>query len=211
MDSFDQAILSTFPLTAVAPRGGVEEPTGTGIRYVAASDGLWREITLPWIRVRHLVAPTLFPLPYGGMQAGVELLCGPLDVDLVRAFNQMARQAAPTEVAAAIIWNEHSGAWRLEQRNARSSSAVHVDYDEVVLGDGDHTVVDLHSHGHLPAYFSGQDDADDYGAMKFSLVVGDFNKDQPSSAMRLCMVGLMAPARIAADGQLVIIKKEQDA
>lgn len=211
MDSFDQAILETFPLAAVGPRGGVEDAPGSGIRYLAASDGLWREVALPWIRVRHMVAPTLLPLPYGSMQADVELRCGPLDLGLVRDFNRMARAAAPAEVAAAIVWNEHSGAWRLEPRKARSSSASHVDYDEVALDDGDHMVVDLHSHGHYPAFFSGQDDKDDHGSMKFSLVVGDFNKDQPSSAMRLCMAGLMAPARIAADGQLVIINREPDA
>ena len=63
-------------------------------------------------------------------------------------------------------------------------------------------VVDIHSHGWAPAFFSSTDDADDRGAMKISLVLGNLDRARPSSAMRLCMAGLVQPVTMSADGVL---------
>lgn len=207
MDMVDQAILTTFPLLAVGRSAGCEPATESGIRYLAASDGLWREVNLPWIRVLHPLATTILPLPYGQLQMVVDVKCGPVPVELIRDFNTMARAAAPREIAAALIWNEATEMWRLAERPAISSSAEDIHYREVDLHAGDHLVVDMHSHGHYPAFFSGEDDRDDAGTMRFSLVVGSFNNEQPSAKMRLCMAGITLPAQVR-DGQLHIVNKE---
>jgi len=208
MDARDSAILSAFPLHAVAPIAGHVPATDSGIRFLASAVGLWREVNLPWIRVLHLIAPSVLQLPYGPLQPEVEVKCGAVPLALLREFNAWAREEAPQEIAGAILWNENTGLWRLARRVARSASNAHVEFDEVQPEDGEHLVIDVHSHGHYPAFFSEEDNRDDFGSMKFSLVVGSFNQTQPSSAMRLCMAGAISQARVDGQGELCVINEE---
>ncbi len=61
----------------------------------------------------------------------------------------------------------------------------------------------MHSHGAHDAFFSELDDKDDAGAMKISLVLGNIDRDMPSSKMRLCMAGhTIQPAYLGADGTI---------
>jgi PRTRC genetic system protein A len=207
MSSVDKAILGTFPLVAVGPTEGYPPAVESGIRYLAAAEGLWREINLPWIRILHPLGPSTLPLPYGHLKYEVDVKCGPVPVELIREFNAVARACAPQENAAAIVWNAVEDYWRLAQRPVISASADHIEFREATLLPGEHIVIDVHSHGHHPAFFSRDDDRDDAGTMRFSLVVGSFNKEQPTSAMRLCMAGLVLPARVR-DGELQIVTKE---
>lgn len=208
MDGRDSAILSAFPLHAVAPVAGYSPAADSGTRYLASAEGLWREINLPWIRVLHLIAPSVLQLPYGRLQPEVEVKCGAVPTALLREFNSWAREEAPQEIAAAILWNETTEEWRLARRIVRSASPGHVEFDEVQPEDGEHLVIDIHSHGHYPAFFSAEDNRDDFGSMKFSLVVGSFNQTQPTSVMRLCMAGAISPARVDSQGQMLIINEE---
>ena len=51
-------------------------------------------------------------------------------------------------------------------------------------------MVDCHSHGHIPAFFSGEDDQDDLADdLKISFVFGSLDSDNPSVAMRLVGLG----------------------
>lgn len=204
MSHLDAAILSTFPLIAVPPSGVVPPATANGTRYLAARDGLWREINLPWLTLRHHVSTSAIRLPYGEVEPVVDFKCGPVPVELVRLFNDDARAQAPRECAGAVLWNEATGEWRFEPRHARSASAAHILYDEVQPHDGEHLVVDVHSHGHFDAFFSQEDNKDDYGSIKVSLVVGSFNNPQPTSAMRLCAAGFQFPARITGQGLMEV-------
>jgi len=204
MSLVDEAILTTFPLLPVPASGEPSAATDRGTRYLVARDGLWREINLPWIRLVHHVGPCVVQLPYGQTEPVIEFKCGPVPLDLIRSFGDEARARAPLEVAAALIWNEVSGDWRLGWRNAREASASHLVYDEVKLEDGEHLVVDVHSHGYHHAFFSQEDDRDDYGSMKVSLVVGSCNQPTRTSRMRLCMAGFVAAARLGEDGSLEV-------
>jgi PRTRC genetic system protein A len=205
MSAMDDAILTTFPLVAVPPSGNLPPAQADGIRYLVAKSGLWQEINLPWIRVvRAFTGPGESPLPYGELQPVIDLRCGPLPMDLVREFIAGAREAAPLECAAALVWSE-DGSWRLAWRQARSAGSGHIDYNEVTLADGEHLVVDMHSHGHHGAFFSRQDNEDERGSMKFSLVVGSFNGSAPTSEMRLCMLGLIRNATAARDGTVQVV------
>jgi PRTRC genetic system protein A len=51
-------------------------------------------------------------------------------------------------------------------------------------------VIDCHSHGTHPAFFSSTDDEDDRHETKFAFVVGNCASSVPSMAMRLCAKGI---------------------
>ena len=58
----------------------------------------------------------------------------------------------------------------------------------------EHLAVDLNSHGgDIPAFFSPEDDKDDSGEVKISVVVGNLNSDTISIEMRLCALGRQIP------------------
>jgi PRTRC genetic system protein A len=198
--NMDQAILKAFPLLNAPRAGDLPEATQNGMRYIVGNDGIWRAIDLPWVRMVHKVAESILPLPYGAVGERIEFLCGPLPREHIRQFVADAREAAPTEIAAALIWSEHTGQWRYARREAITASAARIEYREVSLEDGEHLVVDIHSHGTEAAFFSGTDNQDDAGALRASLVLGNVDRQQPTSDMRLCMAGLFEPLIVREDG-----------
>ena len=203
--NMDMAIQAAFPLLAVPRCGDVSPAASCGTRYLVASDGIWREITLPWIRVRHHIAAAALQLPYGSMQQLVDVRCGGIPREVIREFVSHAREACPQEVAGVFLWHEPTDTWRYQQRKATSSGTAHVNFEEVRPLDGEHLVIDVHSHGRHPAFFSSEDNADDAGAMKFSLVLGNLDNVHPTSSMRLCMAGLvMNEVRLDDDGLLEV-------
>ena len=202
--NMDQAILQAFPLLAASSTGDAAPATQDGMRYVVGKSGIWREINLPWVRARHQVAHAMIDLPYGETFDMIEFRCGPVPREAIRQFAEEARQAAPTEIAAAFLWNKETGQWRYARREAISSSADHIEYREVKVLEDEHLVVDVHSHGKTRAFFSAEDNRDDRGTMRVSLVLGELDREVPSSAMRLCLAGFMLPAAMAADGTLEV-------
>ena len=202
--NMDQAILNAFPLLAV-PSSGLVPPAGNhGMRYLVGRTGIAREINLPWLRARHHVALSAVQLPYGEVSDQIDFKCGPIPREVIRKFAEEAKAAAPTEIAAAFIWSEQTGQWRYARREATSAGADHINFVEVNLVEGESLVVDVHSHGYHPAYFSRQDDSDDMGTMRISLVLGNLQQDVPASAMRLCLAGFVYPASIGADGNVEV-------
>jgi PRTRC genetic system protein A len=205
--NMDEAILNAFPLLAMPRTGDIPAATQAGMRYLVGNNGLWREVNLPWIR---LVSPIVtchggIQPPYGEVETICDIKCSPVPMEMIRRFGHEARQASPTEIAGALIWNETDNSWRYARRNARSSSGAHIVYDEVKLLDGEHLVVDMHSHGEFAAYFSKEDDLDDDGTMRFSLVIGSLGDQRVSSALRLCMAGLLLRASIDEVGHLEVL------
>lgn len=201
--NMDEAIQKAFPLLAVPVSGAIPPAQNNGMRYLVANTGLWREINLPWIRICHPIAETLCPLPYGPLEDAVEFRCGAIPQSVIREFVGDAKAAMPLETAGVFLWNEATGQWRYQSRYARSASGAHIDYDEVSPRDGEHIVVDVHSHGRHAAFFSHEDDKDDAGAMKVCLVLGNLDKDSPTSEMRLCMAGqVVRPAYLNGQGEL---------
>ena len=202
MINMDEALLKAFPLLAV-PVGGLQQAAADyGTRYLVGRHGLSREINLPWVRVCHLIAPSALPLPYGVVANAVEFRCGPVPLEVIRQFVAHAKQEQPLEVAGVFLWNEAHAGWRYARRTPLSVSEVYLEYREVRPAQGEHIVVDAHSHGRQNAFFSAQDDADDAGGMKLSLVLGNLDQERPSSRMRLCMAGLVETAFLDGDGRL---------
>lgn len=207
MNNMDKAILNAFPLVAVPTSEPLQARADSGIRYLVGKSDLMREINLPWIRLVHPVATCSlnFKLPYGELQSSVEVRCSEVPGELIRQFIADAREALPNEVAAALIWNSNVDEWRYAVRKSRQATPEYVDFEEVRLQDGEHMVVDIHSHGKHKAFFSAVDDRDDHGSMKFSAVLGNLDKEVPSSAIRLCMAGLYLPASINERGVLEVL------
>lgn len=209
LSTMDEALQKAFPLVQMPRFGALVASEQSGTRYVVGSNGVFREVTLPWIRLVHPVATFgvasdhAVRLPYGRVEPRLELSFESVPASMFAAIRQAAHAAYPNEVAGVLIWNEAIGLWRHEVRRAVSASSGHVDYEEVRLNDGEHLVVDWHSHGAHDAYFSGTDDRDDMGAMRFSLVIGRV-KGEMNMAMRLCMAGVYYNASLREDGSVEV-------
>jgi PRTRC genetic system protein A len=205
MANMEKATLQAFPLIAASRTGQLPEATQNGMRFIVGDKGVWRAIDLPWVRVVHQVAQSTLQLPYGRVEERIEFRCGPLPCGHIRQFVAEAREAGQIEIAAALIWNEHTTQWRYARREAISVSEFRIDYREVALEAGEHLVVDMHSHGSAAAFFSATDNEDDAGAMRVSLVLGNLDRQQPSSQMRLCMNGFFQALVVRDDGRMEVV------
>ena len=108
----------------------------------------------------------------------------------------------PNECTAALIWNETSGQWRLCERHAIHATPERVDYEEAELAEGEHLVVDIHSHGAHPPEFSARDDLDDMGGIKIAAVLGNLGGGEGSLRARLVLPDRFMNLYLSADGSL---------
>lgn len=201
----DLAIQKAFP-TILAPKFGALQPLAiNGVRYIIAANGFWREVKLPWLDVCHRVGSVNLQLPYGEAKGRLELLCSPIPMELMAKFKDDAVRALPNEMAAALIWNEATDTWRYQEREPLEQSAAYVKYAEVKLAQGEHLVVDLHSHALFEAFFSATDDHDDAGSMRFSGVIGNLDQEKRSFCLRLNLAGMAWPAELRMDGTMEVL------
>lgn len=194
MDPRDIALQFVAP-TIMVPRFGEFEPLATnGHRFLAAKDGLWLEVKRPWLYARKpLATQSAVAMPYGEVTATINILCPRVPKALIQEFEAKAKAQSPNECAAWITWNEHRNELRLRSLEEISAGKAHVKVIRPVLDDGEHLVLDLHSHGRFPAGFSKTDDRDDAGEVKVSLVVGNCDQEETTIASRLCLMGLYEP------------------
>lgn len=184
----DNVVLEAFPLLAVPSSGTVPANSRNGLRYLVARDGLYKEVTTPWLRAVLPCSPAVLgTTPYGPLVPGVELTCGTLPLDLIREFTAHARGALPNETTAVLAWNWARGSWRLVHREEESASRARVVYREARLEEEEVLVVDLHSHGDEDAFFSAEDDRDDAGGIKISAVVGRVRTEPTLRARLACL------------------------
>lgn len=194
MDMRDQALQSVAP-TVMVPRFTELEPMAKpGHRFLMASNGLWLEVMRPWLHLRlPLALQDSVAMPYGEVSRLIDLEFGKIPRFLVQVFEEMAQKAMPNETSACITWNEETGQLRLKPLKEIHAGPSHVHYERPQLGEKEHLVVDLHSHGAHPAYFSSQDDQDDKGDVKIAGVVGSCDKTNPTMEFRLCALGMYIP------------------
>ena len=88
----DQVISDNFPLIA-APRSGVIPPsTKQGVRYVVASNGLWRAIDKSWLRAQTpLAVAEKSVIPYGTLGQEIKFFCSMPSMKLWREFAALAK------------------------------------------------------------------------------------------------------------------------
>jgi PRTRC genetic system protein A len=88
------------------------------------------------------------------------------------------------------VWDAITGLFRLVELEASSRGPGHLVYARPQLRDGEHCVVDCHSHGAGEAFFSRTDNDDDRHDVKLAFVLGNCDREATSTALRLCVKGL---------------------
>lgn len=190
MNPVDTVLHQSFPSVMVPAREPVAPMGAAGERLLVAGDGVYLEILRPWIRAVRRIArfEGRMAIPYGRVIEATELLCGPVDPCLIAAFYRMAHAAVPDETGAWIVWDAVTGLFRLVPLPSLSSGPGHLVYERPALREGEHVVVDCHSHGTGAAFFSRTDDQDDRHDVKFAFVLGHCDQ-RPSSVLRICLKG----------------------
>lgn len=173
----------------VAMPHGAELPAmeQSGRRLIVGADGFYKEVRRPWLHAIVQIGQT--KTPYGFVKPKVRI-AQTLPRALLDEFLVYAKQAAPMEVAAWLIWNEQTNAMRLHRLNEISVSRVHVKFDRPQLAAHEHIFLDVHSHHTMSPEFSAIDDADDLAnaGTYIAGVVGHIDKT-PTWNFRLCLDG----------------------
>lgn len=192
MNAADAALQRSFPAVMVPRREPVAPMQTFGERLLIAANGVFLEVNQPWLTLVRRIASYAVPtaIPYGEVAQSTELVCEHFPATLVGEFARMAREASPNETGAWIVWNRETSQFRLAPVTILSHSTAALRYEPPVLGANEVRVVDCHSHGLHPAFFSSTDDADDLHEIKFSLVIGNCLSTTPSMALRLCAKGI---------------------
>ncbi len=163
-----------------------------GERLLIAANGVFLEIARSWVRVVRRLG--LFhhrtAIPYGDAHEVTELTCGRIPAVLIGEFARMARAAYPKEAGAWVVWNVTKAAFRLVPVGILEHSAGHLKYERPGLAADEVLVLDCHSHGHSPAFFSSTDDEDDRHDVKFAFVIGNCAAAVPSMVLRFCAKGI---------------------
>ncbi|CAJ0740883.1 PRTRC system protein A [Ralstonia mannitolilytica] len=200
----DAKLWDSAPTVAVPKFAAFKELEEVGHRFLATADGLFVEVRRPWLHVIQPVAPlngqTVRP-PYGAVKPKVQLAFERLGIafPLVRRFINAARESAPNEHAAWIIWNSRTGELEYRELAITNASPGAISYERPALLQNESLVLDLHSHGATPAFFSATDNQDDAGEVKISCVVGDLAEGKtPSILFRLCVLGMFLQLNVPA-------------
>jgi PRTRC genetic system protein A len=192
VNAADLALQRSFPTVMVPRREPAEPMQAFGERLLIAQNGVFLEINQPWLSlVRRIAAYSVATaIPYGEVAESTRLMCERVPEALVGEFARTARAASPNETGAWIVWSAATQRFRLAPVTILSHSASALRYEPPILGPDEVRVVDCHSHGLHPAFFSGTDDTDDRHEIKFALVIGNCTSHTPSMALRLCAKGV---------------------
>ena len=211
MDPRDQMLQQLTP-TVMVPRFGALEPLQrVSHRFLQGANGLFLEVRRAWLYARvKLQEAGPVAMPYGEVSEAFEMTCGPVPLDLIQRFSGSARTQCPNEAACWVVWNEQSGAFSLRDVGVREVSAGHIHFDRPRLEDGEHLVLDMHSHGRSGAFFSRTDNEDDKGEVKLAIVLGDCDKMTQSTVVRLCLLGKFIALEVASAANGAITFKEKD-
>jgi PRTRC genetic system protein A len=161
-------------------------------RFVIGGDGLYLEVHRFWIHVMLKVMDSPIPLPYGrapevfSMRLQRHALIGGL-----RRFIQRARDVSPLEHAAWLTFDPARTALGYLEPAVIARSGGHIRYHRPDAHPHCLPVVDCHSHGVFPAFFSSTDDDDDRtDDAKLAFVAGRLDQPEVSIAMRFVGFGL---------------------
>ena len=199
MDVRDAALLNTFPVQAVPKYGEFMPLTSNGQRLLIAGNGFFLEVWRDWLYAIQPCAQRdgAIRYPFGAIESVLTLPIGAQIVPLIDAFVATARAHLPNECAAVGVYDRPTRRCKFKVCEAVNASPTQVTYVPPTLGPTDSIAVDIHSHGALPAFFSGQDDADDIAAVKIAICVGRIDQPVPVICARMCLNGLFVPLFLA--------------
>ena len=191
MDKRDVALQLSCPVIGMPMFSPLSPLELGGERIIVGRNGTFVEVRRPWARIVTQVGPALATtVPFGAVDEVVEYTAGKLPRTLLAEFAEWAKQDSAVEIGAVITWNETNGEYLLRRSKSNHATSGSLDYELPQLADGEHIIVDCHSHSHHPAYFSKVDDRDDCHAVKFAFVVGNCNTTNPTTMTRLCVRGV---------------------
>jgi PRTRC genetic system protein A len=102
----------------------------------------------------------------------------------IEAFFRKVIQLKGTALEAMIfiMWNPTDGYFLYVP--TQSVGAASVSFDPSTMPSGSSVIVNVHSHGHMSAFFSGTDDNNDKDLIQFSGVFGNFQQPVPTTVWR---------------------------
>lgn len=154
-DTRDDVLFSLCPPVPV-PRFGTLDDLAVGRkRFLLASDGVYLEVRSEALHARLRIAPV--QLPYGSTNEFLRPAGGPLEVSWLGQLANLALCDGTREVAAGIVRGPEG--WALVEPPVLSASGSHVTYADVFEDKA--LLIDMHSHGAHPEYFSAIDDESD--------------------------------------------------
>lgn len=193
MNSLDATLHALCPTVMVPRHSPLCGMAAHGHRFLTATDGLYLEARRSWMHWIAPIAPSCIRLPYGAVSPSISFS---LDIaSLVQethAFVRAGRRHCPLEHAAWIVRN-NDGQLQHRALAVERADAASVRFGRADIASGEALVVDIHSHGLLPAFFSSTDDEDDLlDDCKLAVVVGNLDQPQPTVAARLVGLGVQS-------------------
>jgi hypothetical protein len=177
---------SAAPVDYLVATAGTPRPSGLAYDYVLAGDGLFVHAQSRLLQVRVPVAPcTVRGLP--PLYAACVLRQGRLPLAIWDAIVDavLDARAPDRELLFAVVHRPTSG-YQLV-RPLQVGGATRVLYERQP-----DTVLELHSHGRLPARFSPRDDLDEQRLSLFG-VVGRLDRPRPEVRLRAGAYGYFLP------------------
>ena len=191
MDKRDIALQLSCPVISMPMFSPLPPLEHGGERILIGRNGTFLEVRRPWARVIAQVGPALATtVPFGEVVEVVEYTAPKLPRFLLSKFTDWAKENSDVEIGAVITWNETTDEYLLRRCKSNHATSGSLDYELPQLAEGEHIVVDCHSHSRHPAFFSSVDDGDDCHAVKFAFVVGNCNTPNPTTRTRLCVRGV---------------------
>ncbi len=187
----DASLQSELPLIEVGIYTPFEPLNEPGARLLLTATGLMLESCNG---VFHAITPlgtytATVRLPYGKVTTGVTTLDKEAATQLyayAREFLAVAAKHAPLETIMLVV----KGPGRPMRciHPALNQTNASLDYqDWVHMEEGEHVILDIHSHGAYEAFFSSTDNDDDgrfRGHLKTSCVIGHADQSSPLQVQR---------------------------
>ena len=170
--------------TVTGPLGPIEAQM---MEYLWAGNGLF-------VRAKRKGLEAIVPIVYCPTQGLAEVIpyvkmdYPRLPVEMVDemfgiSMGERNAEDGPLEIMFRVWWNEAAGEWRLETPEQERSMA----FCRPLSEEPPNTIIEIHSHHAMDAWFSPQDNLDERGFRLYG-VMGEFDKE-PVIRMRLGIFG----------------------
>lgn len=191
-DPIDRALLLQNPVLPMPHRGHLPKLEPGERRYVIARDGLYVQAKTLALEVCVALAHTP-ALPFGPLESKLTLAGGLLSRECFKRMCSEAAAQSPQEWAALVHWDIEHQCYEFNTVASLHHSEAHFAYDSASREES-RLVLDVHSHGSGPAFFSATDDASDRYGVYFATVLGRCDAPEHIEVRtRLVIDGLRIP------------------
>jgi PRTRC genetic system protein A len=176
--------------------GYLEDLTEDGDRLLLASNGIFMEVRRPWVHASvRIAAPLPVAVPWGKATGLHETHLRNAPTASIAASSSALQGRFHHWSVLRFSPGERMGTWKLRILESEIATDSYLKFVRPALDEGEHFVVDVHSHGKYDAKFSKTDDIQDSnGELKIAGVYGFVSKPRPLVSWRFCNNGLLSPA-----------------